>query len=199
MKTKLICLFLISFILLISNCKKDDEDKRSVTDLGKPGNTWTGSFAGGQPMSAEVMSNNNGLITLQVDIFREEFEVKLLITETSISDFVYNLGNESKPFTLVRFDGKVEDTYRYDLGGGLEVVRQIIETGNSYDIACLGKKVEVIGVAEYIPYGIYPQINGYTARIIYWWISPEYGLTCVEIDTDEGEFLNFDMSEIKLL
>ena len=167
-------------------------------DLGKPGNIWTGSFPGGQPMSAEVISFNNGVVSLKVNIQRENIELKLLITENSISDFVYSMGNESKPFTLVRFDGKVGDTYRFFFGEH-EVVRQIVETGHAYDVPCLGKKVEVIGVAEYIPYGLYPKINGYTARIIYWWISPEYGLTCIEIDTDEGEFLYFKMDEIILV
>ncbi len=161
MKTKLFLLFTLFLIFLISNCKKDAESTRSVMDLGKPGNTWTGKFAGGQQMSAEVISFNNGILTLKVNIQREIIELKLLITETSISDFAYSLGDESRPFTLVEFDGKVEDTYRFTFGGGLEVVRQIIETGNSYDIPCLGKKVEVIGVAEYIPYGLCPKINGF--------------------------------------
>lgn len=149
-------------------------------------------------MSAEVISFDNGVLTLKVNIQREEIELKLLITENSISDFAYSLGDESRPFTLVKFDGKVGDTYRF-MFGNLEAVRQIVETGQSYDIPCLGKKVEVIGVAEYIPYGLYPKINGYTACIIYWWISPEYGLSCIEIDADEGEFLYFEMDEIKLV
>ena len=149
-------------------------------------------------MNMEVLSFANNVATLQANIFREEFEVKLLITESSISDFAYSLGDESNPFTLVEFEGKVGDTYRFFFGN-FEVVRQIVETGNSYHVPCLNKKVEVIGVAEYIPYGLYPTINGYVARIIYWWISPEYGLTCVEIDTDEGEFLYFEMDEIQLV
>jgi len=198
MKTKLFLLFILSFALLISNCKKDDESARSVMDLGNPGNKWTGNFAGGQQMSAEVISFNNGVLTLKVNIQREEIKLKLLITENSISDFAYSLGDESKPFTLVKFDGKVGDTYRFNFGS-LEVVRQIVETGSSYDVPCLGKKVQSIGVAEYIPYGLNPKINGYTARIIYWWISPEYGLTCIEIDTDEDELLYFEMDEIKLV
>lgn len=198
MKTKLISLILLSFLFLFSDCKKDKEDSRSVMDLGTPGNTWTGRFSDGQPMSAKVVSKNNGIITIGATIQRDSIVIKVLITENSISDFVYSGGDESRPFTLVKFDGKVEDTYRFEFGN-LEVVRQIVETGHSYDVPCLGKKVESIGVAEYIPYGLYPKINGYTARIIYWWISPEYGITCIEIDTDEGEFLNFNMEEIKLL
>lgn len=198
MKTKLISVAVVLVLLLFSDCKKDNVDTRSVLDLGKPGNTWTGRFANGQPMSASVVSNVDGVITITANIQRDSIVLKLLITENSISDFVYSQGDVSRPFTLVEFNGKVGDTYRFNFGS-LEVVRQIVETGHAYEVPCLGKKVVSIGVAEYIPYGLYPRINGYTARIIYWWISPEYGITCIEVDTDEGEFLNFTVEEIKLL
>ena len=118
------------------------------------------------------------------------------LTDNSISDFYYSEGDESKPFTLVEFDAEVGDIYLYNLGKS-QIEREVFERKN-YFIPVLDKEVETIGVAEYIPEGVFPELFGYNFQIVYWYISPIYGLVCVELLTDEGELIMIEFTSIDL-
>lgn len=199
MKTKLILLMTLSFVLLITNCKKDNENGAQLTTaerLGKVGNTWNGTFPEGQKMSAQITKNENSIVTLKVDFEGEIYEFKLKISDNSISDFVYSNGDESKPYTLIQKDAKVGDRYTYESNGYAMGEREVVEVGTEYHINCLGKKIPTIGVAEYIPYGLYPTIFGYTISLITWYISWEYGIVCIGISTYEGDYFEIEFSII---
>lgn len=201
MKTKLSLLLLLSFILIISNCKKDSETNANLTTaekLGKVGNTWSGTFPDGQNMSAQITENNNGIVTLNVGFERESYKFKLKITDDAITDMVYSGGDEAKPYTLLEKNAKSGDRYTYKVDDYVLGEREVFDVGTSYHINCLGKEISTIGVAEYIPYGLYPTVFGYTITTIWWYISWEYGIVCIGITTSDGDYFELEFNTIKV-
>ena len=204
-KTLLTLLILLSFCFSCSKDKEDNTSNESPREFGQTGNEWKADFPDGQSkISAKVVSNNNGIINLEVNIdgqfliykIKGTITIKGRVTDNSISDFYYSEGDESKPFTLVEFDAEVGDIYLYNLGKS-QIEREVFERKN-YFIPVLDKEVETIGVAEYIPEGVFPELFGYNFQIVYWYISPIYGLVCVELLTDEGELIMIEFTSIDL-
>ena len=195
-------------LTLCLNCSTDKDDNTTTETprkFGQVGNEWKGNFPDGlSTISAKVVSNTNGIINMEVNIdgqfliykIEGTVTIKGRLTDNSISDFYYSEGDESKPFTLVEFDAEVGDKYFYNLGE-TQIEREVFER-ESYHIPALGKEVETIGIAEYIPEGVFPELFGYNFQIVYWYISPIYGLVCVELLTDEDELIVIEFISIDL-
>jgi len=207
MKTKTFLTFLVLLSFCISCSTDEDENTTNETPrkFGQAGNEWKGNFPDGlSTISAKVISNTNGIINMEINfdgqflIYKIEgtVTIKGRLTDNSISDFYYSEGDESKPFTLVEFDAEVGDKYFYNLGE-TQIEREVIGR-ESYHISALNKEVETIGVAEYIPEGVFPELMGYNFQIVYWYISPIYGLVCVELLTDEDELIVIEFTSIDL-
>ena len=207
MKTKTVLAFLIllSFCISCSTDKDDNTTTETPRKFGQVGNEWKADFPDGlSTISAKIVSNTNGIVNMEINFdgqvliykIKGTITIKGRLNDNSISDFYYSKGDESKPFTLVEFDAEVGDKYFFNLGK-TQIEREVIER-KKYHISALGKEVETIGVAEYIPEGVFPELFGYNFQIVYWYISPVYGLVCVELLTDEGELIVIEFTSIDI-
>ncbi|MBN1339565.1 MAG: hypothetical protein JXA03_09585 [Bacteroidales bacterium] len=195
-------LFLLLIVLaVINSCSKNDDDDSgnnnppATAKLGDVGNEWKAKF-NNQEITARIVDNNNGILSLAITTGKDTDTIKAQLTGNSISEFVHSYGDIEKPFTLVEFDAKVGDIYTFEMGG-LWFERQVTER-ETYHINCLGQNLETIGVYEEIPYGINVQLFGITIRSIVWYFHPTYGLVCVEIYTEQGEYFEIEFISIKL-
>lgn len=166
--------------------------------LGKVGNTWNVTFPNGQKMSAQISENKNGIVTLDVSFNRENYKLKMKVTDNSVSNIFYGDVNEAKEYTLIEKDAKVGDRYTYKVNDYMSVEREVIEVGTSYHINCLGKEIPTVGIAEYMPYRFYPQIAGYSVSIVWWYISWEYGVVCIGITTSDGDYFEIEFGQISV-
>lgn len=198
MKTKTFFsfLFLIAVIFSCSKDKDDNSENESPRKLGQVGNEWKAELPGGGQLSSKVIANNNGIIDLQVYYNNIYDTLKVKLSDNSISDFVYSDGDESKPFTLVKFDAQVGDIHTFT-SGKFQVEREVFER-ETYEIPALAKEVETIGVAENFPPDFETVLYGYTIIAVYWYISPVYGLVCIELLTSDYEWLIFEFTDINL-
>ena len=194
----------LSFILLIfvivAGCSKSDDDsgnndQTQQSKLGDVGNEWKAMF-NNQEITARVVGSNNGILSLAVTMGKATDTVKMQLTGNSIREFIHSDGDISKPFTMVEFDAEVGDVYTFE-HMGYSFNREVIEK-EIYHIDCLNANLATIGVYEEIPYGINVQLFGYTIRSICWYFHPTYGLVCVEVYTEQGEYFEIEFISIKL-
>jgi len=201
MKAKLFVVLIVSFSLILSTCKKDDKNEDTAPDtmlLAKVGNKYSTNLPwGGGQVNGEIISSDNGIIEIRVDYNRATATVKGKVTENSLIDFVYSFGDESKPFTLVNFDAKAGDMYTFTFGN-LQIVREVTEVNSVYYIPALGKDVSTICVMESIPYGLDITIGGKVIRTVFWYFSQIYGLVCIEVITDDGDYFEIKLSSIEI-
>ncbi len=187
-RTKLFILLMLP-LLFIAGCKKDKDDDNGSGSavLGDVGNTWTATINGNE-ISARILSNENGLIRLVVDMQGEKDTILIEFKNNRISEYVHSNGDLSKPFTMVEFDANVGDKYTLTLDEGIFFQRDVIEKENYY-IEALGKELPTIGVYEEIPWGLNLQLFGLYIEAIIWYWHPDYGLVCVDIYTSDGQFI----------
>ena len=201
MKAKLFLVMFISFLIILTTCKKDDNNEDTSPDtmsLAKVGNKYTTNLPwGGGQVNGEIISSDNGVIEIQVNYNRATTIVKGKVTENSLIDFVYSFGDENKPFTLVNFDAKAGDMYTFSFGN-LQIVREVTEVNSVYYIPALGKDVTTICVVESIPYGLDITIGGKIIRTVFWYFSPIYGLVCIEVITDDGDYYEIILNSIEI-
>jgi hypothetical protein len=193
--------FLICIILLVTaiGCSKKSKDSPNEPspELGAVGNSWTVRVLGTTDIHAELTAREGNVCTVEVTWAKMVTKtVKFALTENEVTDYVYSKGDTGQPFTMVRFDAKIGDTYSATIDGVVHT-REVIEK-NTYNIPALGKDLETIGVLEYIP----PEVNstyfGFTIRQIIWYWHPVYGLVCVDVYTDQGEYFHVVFVSIDL-
>ncbi|MFM2283714.1 MAG: hypothetical protein RL222_1218 [Bacteroidota bacterium] len=145
MKTFTKTLWMSLIALSVASCKKDDlgtlggDTDLPLTEVGNESSIYI-DYDGEdveQDLTLTVVRNDNGDVTYKVLVDftghpdsaflvplipanlkdaqnRANFEVKLRITSEGIQDYI---NNSSKPFTLVKYDSKVGDTYTYEVDG----------------------------------------------------------------------------------
>ncbi|MCC6571379.1 MAG: hypothetical protein IT274_07130 [Chitinophagales bacterium] len=145
MKTFTKTLWMSLIALSVASCKKDDlgtlggDTDLPLTEVGNESSIYI-DYDGEdveQDLTLTVVRNDNGDVTYKVLVDftghpdsaflvplipanlkdaqnRANFEVKLRITSEGIQDYI---NNSSKPFTLVKYDSKVGDTYAYEVDG----------------------------------------------------------------------------------
>lgn len=190
MKTKILLALLFAFTFLFQ-CDSDSDNENGSVDLGKVGNQWEGTSTGGTPIKAKIISNIDDVVTVQVTLNGEVNEYKVKVTKDELSDFVYSGGDVNKPFTLINFNDNVGKIYEYNFGN-IHAQREIVNIGETYYYDAIGKSVATTAVYEVIPEEINSTILGYTIRTIEWYISPIYGIVCVDIYTEDGEYINLE-------
>lgn len=200
MKKKKLCFLLLSLAIVLSCSKNDDDDSGknnppATAKLGDVGNQWKAKF-NNQEITARVVENNNGILSLAVTMGKDTDTIKAQLNSNSISEFVHSNGNTEKPFTMVEFDAKVGDTYIFE--SPPFYFERYVSERETYHINCLGQSLETIGVYEQIPYGINVQLFGITIRTIVWYFHPVYGLVCVEVYTEQGEYFEIEFISIEL-
>jgi hypothetical protein len=122
--------------------------------------------------------------------------LKFGLIGNEVVDYFYSQGNTSKPFTMVKFDAEVGDSYSTTING-ITHQREVIEKA-TYNVPALNKDLEMIGVYEMVPYEIPSTFFGFTVRDIYWYWHPDYGLVCVEFYTDQGDFVKVVFVDIEV-
>jgi hypothetical protein len=147
-------MMMAGFILAIFSCKKDDlgklggETDLELTKVGRESSVYVETNGGEVPeMFMTVVSNDNGNVTYKVVVDftgnpdsaaivplipanlkdaqnRANFEVKLRITSEGIQDYI---NDASKPFTLVKYDSNVGDSYSFTTSDGVKITRTVTE------------------------------------------------------------------------
>jgi len=196
----LLLLFLALFFAFFLGCKDKEEDDNTPDqpqgELGDVGNTWTAKFNDTHDIKGEIIENDNGLITVEINLGGDIYTVKGRLSSDKLEDFMHSNNDLTKPMTMVEWDAEVDDVYTASIGE-LYFVRQILEI-ESYYVPALEQSLEMIGVYEYIPDAINFNLFGWTVRAITWYWHQTYGLVCIDIWMDTGEFFTIHFLTIEL-
>ncbi|MCD4696904.1 MAG: hypothetical protein K8S16_11770, partial [Bacteroidales bacterium] len=122
MKTlKFINLLLI--LSMIFSCSKNNEEdtnnnnNNSTGVLGEVGNVWKAKVDGTHDISAEVISKEDDIYTLEINFSKETQTVKFKFSNNEVIDYIYGEGDLTQPFTMVKFDANVGDIYSAEING----------------------------------------------------------------------------------
>lgn len=182
------CIIILSIIFGCSD-KKDDDNNNNPTSnaLGEVGNSWDVKVDGSHDLAVQVVEKEGEVFTMEISYAKIiNKELKFGYNGSEITDYVYCQGDMSKPFTMVKFDAEVGDTYTANIGGNFHY-REVTEI-ETYHVDCLGKDLEMIGVYEEVPEGVPNNHFGFEIQSIIWYWHQDYGLVCVEFYTTDGEF-----------
>jgi len=82
---------------------------------------------------------------------KAEFEAKFKITSEGIQDFIYSKGDESKPFTIVKYSANIGDKYEFTTAEGVKITRVVthIHTTEDWELGFL--MVKTTRVVEETP------------------------------------------------
>ncbi|MEZ5195545.1 MAG: hypothetical protein R2764_03875 [Bacteroidales bacterium] len=201
MKDKRFLFVLLSLIVIFNRSKKSDEetnnDNPATVNLGEVGNRWKVKIDNSFDLNAEIISKEGDVRTIEVSYAKLVTKaVKFGFAGNEVVDYAYSKGDLSKPFTMVKFDAKVGDIYSTEING-IYHSREVIEK-NTYHIPALNKDLETIGVYEWIPEEIPSTFFGFTIREIIWYWHPTYGLVCVDVYTEEGDYIEVVFVNIEL-
>lgn len=191
-------IFLALFFAFFLGCKNDDEDNPDdqTGTFGDVGDTWTAKFDDTHDIRGEIIANDNGLITIEVNLGGDIYTVKARLSSDKVEDFIHSGNDITKPFTMVEWDGEEQDVYTFSMGE-VNFARHIFEI-ETYYCPALEKSIEMIGVMEYIPDAFNFNLFGYTVREITWYWHQTYGLVCIDIWMDNGQFFTIHFLTIEV-
>lgn len=184
MKKRVLFTFLLVGILFATCSKKEEEPAAASTDLAKVGNTWSGTI-GTNPTTVTIVSNDNGVISVNMAIFDTNYIIKGKLTANEIADFIYSEGDEECPFTLVKFDASVGDEYTY-AKGPMVITRTVLGKDVEIVVEALGFAVNCFVVEEIIPDGLLLLGQPVVGSKIKYWINHKYGIVQAELTTFWG-------------
>ena len=184
---KLALLPLLIVAILFSTCSEKEENPPppSSTTLAAVGNNWAGTI-GGEPMEVVITANNSGIATANVDIFGTIYSIKGKVTDNEIADFVYSEGDESSPYTLVKFDADVGDEYIYTKGVWV-ITRTVLQKNVEIFVESLNLYVSCFVVEEIVPEGLQLLGQSVVGSKIKYWINHKYGIVSAELTTTWGD------------
>lgn len=182
MKTKVSILYVFLALIMVIpiSCKKKSDTSSTVVNVNntfaKPGNTWTATDALTNHMNVSIVSNNNGVASINMVAGTTTYPYKGYVSETEIDDYIYSNGNENSPFTLIRYNAKVGDTYQYTLGG-LTATRVVESINTILSIPGIGNNLSCFRVKETIPPGMIfaGPTPSYVSQVTYF-INQHYGI-----------------------
>lgn len=107
-------------------------------------------------------------------------EIKVKATDKGIQDFVYSKGNTNKPFTLIKYDDNVGDSYSFTAEDGTKYTRTIVSKSdkNEYPLSFLD--IKVTKVEETQP-------NDPLLKTISYYTNHKFGLVGIELVTTNGK------------
>jgi hypothetical protein len=177
-KLKTILAFLITAIVVVVACEKDEFD---VTDtFGEEGNYWTMYVDNQNVGEVTIDKNNNGNFEASFVYDGNMHTIEGKITKNGIHDYVYSNGDRSKPFTLVKFDASVGDEWAFNVGDQ-RVVREVVRKSSTDDVEYGFYYIKTIDVEETIPAGT--MVNGSESEIkkILWKFNHKFGFIEADI------------------
>jgi hypothetical protein len=200
-----LALFSISSCNLIDDIKEDDNELNGDTDipLGEVGNTFaTTTYINGNYVESEtsisITRNDDGLVRMAVvadltkfpalagynnmipDTYKDSqgrlnTEAKYKITSEGIQDFT-NIDQE--PHTMVKYDGKVGDTYKLEKSDGNTITRTVTAKSSEDDFPYGFMYIKTMTVEQD---SRIPGIN----KIVYRF-NHKFGLVYAEIVAEDG-------------
>jgi hypothetical protein len=137
-----------------------EEVKRGILD------EYLGRF------NAKLDTTDKQNITLKADLMGK-------ITDKGIQDYVYSGGDTDKPFTLIKYDAKVGDTYSFTDDEGNTFTRKVVSksTDDDYELGFLYIKVYKIEET---------QENDPLVDKITYYANHKFGLVGIEIEMKGG-------------
>jgi hypothetical protein len=182
---KIIVFSLLLAGIIFSTCKKEEENNENgAGTLAAVGNNWNGVI-GNEPINVTIASNNGGIASATIDIFGTQYTIKGKATTNEIADFVYSEGNESQPYTLVKFDANVGDEYVFTKGV-MVVTRTVQEKNKEIYVDALCDTVPCFVVEEIIPEDLMLLGQPVVGSKIKYWINPTYGIVYAEVTPTWG-------------
>lgn len=114
-----------------------------------------------------------------------EYDLKCKMTSEGIQDYVYSKGNESKPFTLIKYSAKVGDKYEFTDSEGKKVVRTVTHIDEKESYQLVFWKIKVMTVEEVTESPLFSKIVYYTNH--------KFGLVNIELNTKTGKVMNISV------
>lgn len=109
-------------------------------------------------------------------------DAKLKVTSEGIQEFVNSRGDLTKPFTIVKYNANVGDTYQFTTSDGVKITRTVTykSTDDDYDIGFW--RIKVIKVEE--------TSDDPLAQKITYFANHKFGLVGVDMDAKNGKKLH---------
>jgi hypothetical protein len=111
-----------------------------------------------------------------------EVQLKLKITSDGIQDFVHSKGDESKPFTIMKYSAKLGDKYEFTANDGEKITRTVIQVHTTEDWNLGFLSVKTMRVEQETPK------DPITKKITYIG-NHKYGLVDVIVETKDGKVI----------
>lgn len=185
--------FLLIFILIlmsISGCdwlnfNKNDEETDPSKTMGKVGNFWSATVPGYPAATITIKSNDDGNVVASIPYNGKSYDVEGKITDNGFYDYVYSNGDQSKPFTLVKFDANVGDKWEYKIGDKT-VTREVVKKSTTDDTPYGLMYVKTIDVLETVPAGV--QVKGGVSQVktILWKFNHKFGFIAAVITKNDN-------------
>ncbi|OGU58937.1 MAG: hypothetical protein A2X64_02825 [Ignavibacteria bacterium GWF2_33_9] len=109
-------------------------------------------------------------------------DVKLKITSDGIQDYVYSKGDESKPYTIMKYDSKVGDKYEFTDSDGEKITRTVTQTHQTEDWQIGFIMVKTMRVEQETP-------NDPLVRKITYIGNHKFGLVGIIMDMKDGKLM----------
>lgn len=113
-------------------------------------------------------------------------EIKVKATDKGIQDFVYSKGDINKPFTLIKYDDGVGDSYSFTSDDGTTYTRKIVSKSTEDDYPLVFWNIKVTKVEETQP-------NDPLLKTISYYTNHKFGLVGIELVTINGKKVKIDV------
>lgn len=176
--------------LLETNKEETDPEKT----MGKVGNYWAVSATGYPGSTVTIGENSGGNVVASYTYNGKTYEVEGKVTDNGFYDYVYSNGDQSKPFTLVKFDANVGDKWEYKIGNQT-VTREVVKKSTTDDTYYGFMLVKTIDVLETIPTGV--QVKGGVSQVktILWKFNHKFGFIAAEVTKTNNTKVNVYQSD----
>lgn len=189
-KTYFLALTILTAGLLVFACSLlDPENTNPDKTLGKPGNYWAVSAPGYKETDVKIEQNKGGDVVVSFTFDGKTHRVEGKITDKGAYDYVYSSGNKKKPFTLVKFDAKVGDTWEYNVGDK-KVVRKVVHKSTEDDYSYAFWNIKTIDVEETIPEGTLINGSELAVKKILWKFNHKFGFIAATVTKSDGSKVN---------
>ncbi len=197
-----------------STTSPDDIGNTTDIELTKPGNQWSASIRIGDsflsaPTKVTSEKRENGITTLSFTIDltghpdsalimqfvpekyldsqgRISSSIQVKVTKDGIQDFTQS----GKPWTLVRYDAKVGDTYKVTDENGLEKTRTVVERTDKDDWPFGFFLIKTIKVEELLP------ASDKVASKIWYRANHRFGLVYMETFLKQGGSIRLSLTTL---
>lgn len=111
-----------------------------------------------------------------------EVKLKLKVTSDGIQDFVHSKGDESKPFTIMKYSAKIGDKYEFTTSSGEKITRTVVQVHTTEDWSLGFLMVKTMRVEQETP------SDPITKKVTYIG-NHKYGLVGVILETKDGKII----------